>query len=105
MSKIVIKKRISLDSLGDEYQDSYLTFKSISIGEAENIAKDAEIATNDKKASVFICETLTEKFIEGKFFDGKELVDLSKEDVKDIDIATCITLFEILTGQTQSPKV
>ena len=104
MSKIVIKKRIGLDFLGDEYKDSYLVFKSIPIGEADQIAKEAEIASSSKKASIFICDMLTDKFLEGKFFNGTELVGLSKEDIKDIDIATCITIFEILTGQAQSPK-
>lgn len=37
MSKIVIKKRINLDFLGDDYKDAYLVFKSIPLPDYESI--------------------------------------------------------------------
>lgn len=37
MTKIVIKKRINLDFLGDDYKDAYLVFKSIPLPDYEEI--------------------------------------------------------------------
>ena len=104
MSKIVIKKRIGLDFLGDEYKDSYLVFKSIPMREYKEFIEAAK-GKDEDKAVDFISEKISELFIEGKFFDGKELIDLDKEDLLDLDIATTVQVFKILTGQDQSPKV
>lgn len=40
MPKIVIKKRVSLDFLGEEYKDSFLVFQSIPLPDFESISKD-----------------------------------------------------------------
>ena len=104
MSKIVIKKRISLDFLGDEHQDSYLTFKSIPMREYKEYIEAAK-GKDETKAVDFISDKISELFIEGKFFDGKELVVIEASDLVDLDIATTIQIFKILTGQDQSPKV
>lgn len=39
MSKIIIRKRVGLGFLGDEYKEAYLTFRSIPLTDYEDITK------------------------------------------------------------------
>lgn len=106
MGKIVIKKKISLDFLGEDYKDGYLEFKSIPLKDFEQYTSKAKELEGDEKASSeMIISILKNNFIGGKFpdEDGK-LFDVEKEQLLDFDIATAIKVFTILTGQDQSPK-
>lgn len=40
MSKIIIKKKVSLDFLGDEYSRAYITFRAIPLPDYEGITKE-----------------------------------------------------------------
>lgn len=105
MSKIVIKKRISLDFIGSDYSEAYIEFKTIPMREYEKYAKEASNNKDESKAVSFIMDTLKELFISGKFPDEKgELFELSSEDIEDLDVNTVVTVFKILTGQDQSPN-
>lgn len=105
MSRIVIKKRISLEFLGKEYADCYLEFKTIPMKDYESYVEKATKEKDDSRAVEFITETITELFIAGKFLgeDGV-LFDVKKEELQDFDINTIITVFKTLTGQDQSPN-
>jgi len=104
MSKIVIKKTISLDFLGDEYKEGSLTFKTIPLRDYEEFINQSK--KQDEAASIkLIVETLKKYFIEGKFPDGDKTVDLTVEDIEDFDVNTAITVFKYLTGQEIDPKV
>lgn len=106
MGKIVIKKRISLDFLGDEYKDCYITFKPITISEADKIGEEAIQSTKDRKSNAWLLEQLKNRFLEGKFLDAdNNLFELKADDIDNLDLDTCSTIFEILTGQTTHPKV
>lgn len=105
MSKIVIKKRIPLDFVGDEYKEAYIEFRTIPMRDYEKYVEAAGDNKDEKKSVTFIMQTLEDLFICGKFPDEKgELFDLSKEDVNDLDVNTIVTVFKILTGQDQSPN-
>lgn len=105
MSKIVIKKSISLDFLGDDYKEAYLEFKTIPMRDYQKYIKAASTNKDEAKAVDFIVTTLQDLFISGKFPNEEgELFDLTKEDILDLDVITTITAFKILTGQDQSPN-
>jgi len=100
MGKIQIRKRISLEFIGDEYKDSYFIFNSIPLKEYETISDDLDkIKADNKKAVPFILKMLQEHFVEGKF-EGE---DVSSADLADVDVPTCIEIFTRLTGQAD-PK-
>lgn len=105
MSRIVIKKRISLDFLGKEYADCYLEFKTIPMKDYERFVGWSRENKGGEGAVTFICQALEELFIGGKFKgeDG-ELFDVKKEELSDFDVNVLIDIFKTLTGQDQSPN-
>lgn len=106
MGKIVIKKRISLDFLGEEYKDCYITFKPITISEADKIGEEAIQSTKDRKSNAWLLNQLKDRFLEGKFLGvDNNLFEIKTDDIDSFDLETCSTIFEILTGQITHPKV
>lgn len=99
-AKILIKKKITLDFLGEEYKDDYLIFKSMPLREYEALLPEVDKIQNDGKASLaMIKKVLENNFIEGKF-QGE---DVAKEDLVEFDLPTLTHCFEFFTGQV-APK-
>lgn len=94
MADIIIKKKVTLEFLGEEYKDSYLTFKSISVGDYGDITNGIE-ELSDAEASKKIIGILEKYFVEG-LFEGQKL---SSEDISKFDGETILKCFETLTGQ------
>ena len=69
MSRIVIKRKISLDFIGEDYKDCYLEFKTIPMKEYEKYVQQASENKDEKKAIEFITKTLQDLYISGKFID------------------------------------
>lgn len=106
MSKFVIKKRVSLEFLGDEYKESYLVLRGIPLSEFQEILDETEkIEDQPKKAVPFMLGVITERFIEGKFpNDAGELEAITKDDLSSFaDADVVITVFQRLSGQA-NPK-
>lgn len=103
---IVIKKRVSLEFLGEDYKDAYLTFKSIPAIEYEEYQKQIK-AMEDKKDSslTFILDILKKQFIEGQFPDNGELEPVKAEDLDGLDADATLGCFRVFTGQELDPKV
>lgn len=108
MSKIVIRKRVSLEFLGDGYKEAYLVFRSVPIEDLEEmIGKIDETANqkNDVKYFSLILDSLKNYFLEGKFPDSdSKLQSVQKEDLSGLDKDAAITCFEYMTGQVTDPK-
>lgn len=102
---IVIKKTISLEFLGDEYKDGYVTFKSLSVGEVNNLIDQINPDEQDNKKAVGIMlKVLEDSFIKGEFVDGEDRKVLTKDDLKDFDMESVTKFFTVLTGQAGDPK-
>lgn len=100
MATIVIKKRVSLEFLGEEYAESFLTFRSMSLKEYETLLD--ELGDKDNKESLRqTVSILKDHFLEGKFL--KE--DVLAEDLEQFDVQTLVTCLEYFTGQKTDPKV
>lgn len=98
---LVIKRKVSLEFLGEDYKDSYITFKSIPVGNFQDITKKVEeIGEDNIKSIAFIVEILQKYFIEGKA--GEDV--LKSEDLQELDAETTIKCFEVLSGQSVDPK-
>lgn len=113
MSKFVVKKRISLDFLGEGWSEAYITFSPFSFNDnlellkfrKEVIKVNAESEDKDIKAlSDKMIKLLQDKFIEGRGFDGKELVDIKKEDFGDLPQEVFEKVVGQLQGESLSPK-
>jgi hypothetical protein len=107
MGKIVIKRKVTLEFLGEEYKDGYLTFKAIPVkdytGMLAKLPKEGE--EDNGKSITMMLDLLTTYFVEGKFPDDEgKLQDVTKEDVGDIDQETAIHCFETVVGKKTDPK-
>lgn len=99
--KIVIKKQISLEFLGEAFKDSYLTFRTMPLREYEELLPTIEgIGDDGKKSLNLIKKVLEEHFIEGKF----ENQEVTKDDLQEFDLDTLTKCFQMFTGQAD-PKV
>lgn len=107
MSKIVIKKRVSLAFLGEEYAKAELVFRSIPIEDYEElIEKSTKADPDDAHASIGLTkDTLQKYFISGTFpNDAGELEQVTAEDILGLDKMAAVRCFEALTGQNLDPK-
>ena len=97
---LLIKKRVNLDFLGDEYKESYIEFKAIPVKDFEAIqTEQKKIEDDDIKAIRFILDNLKKYFLSGKAPDDKgEVADLVADDMGDLDQQSVVKCFEILTG-------
>jgi hypothetical protein len=103
---IKIKKRVSLEFLGEEYQDAYLVFQSIPVGDLENIQETLDTMKSETKSpTAAILELLKKYFISGEFpdDDGK-LQPVTSGDLNDLDPTSCVACFKAFTGQDPDPK-
>lgn len=94
MADIIIRKKVTLEFLGEAYKDSFVTFRSIPVGEFNDLIKKIE-TVNDEDSLPEIIKILEKYFVEG-LFEGQKL---SKDDVKQFDGETVLKCFETLTGQ------
>lgn len=103
---IKIKKRVSLEFLGEDYKDAFLTFQSIPVGDLETIQDTLNNLESEGKTSVAgILDVLKKYFITGQFPDDKgELQPVIENDLDDLDPESCIACFKAFTGQELDPK-
>lgn len=91
---IVIRKKISLEFLGDEYKDSFIIVSSIPV-------KDYDTFQQSEQS---VKDVVSEHFLEGQIQQGSELITLTKENLDELPGEVFVTAFEEMIGQL-SPKV
>lgn len=101
--KVVIKKRVSLDFLGEEYKEAYLVFRAMPISDFEQFQKDA-LEMPDEKAIGFLLDKLKANFLSGKFPGEDGLEDIKSEDLDQFDAETITKAFQAYTGVNPDPK-
>lgn len=94
MAEIIIKKKVTLEFLGEEYKNSFVTFRSIPVGEYDELIKQIDGVEKNKSLSEII-KILENYFVEG-LFEGQKV---AKEDISQFDGDTIVKCFETLTGQ------
>lgn len=98
---LIIRKKVTLEFLGNEYKDAYLVFKSIPISQLETLLDKMpkEGDTNNTKSISAMLEVLKEYFLDGKFPNAQgQLEDVTKDDLDNIDADTAIHCFQGLSG-------
>lgn len=98
---LVIRKKVTLEFLGDEYKDAYLVFKAIPVGDLKKIqdGMPKEDAEDKSQAIPIMLNVLKDYFLSGKApGENGELTDVSKEDLNDLDANTAIKCFQALSG-------
>lgn len=104
---LVIKKLVDLSSLGEEYRDVTLVFKSIPALKISEIYKrQAEVdkqkkdQTDLEKYVPFFIGILKEYFIEGESKESK----IEKEDLDELSPDPIFHCYQILMGEENDPK-
>lgn len=93
---IVIKKRVSLEFIGDDYKDSYIVFKALAIKEYADLQSKAKALEEDPEKSLeFIINTVKDRFIEGSV-EGK---DITADDLTDFPGDVFLEFFNNIRGQ------
>lgn len=99
MAEIIIKKKVSLEFLGEEYKDAYLTFRAISLDEIEKLDKIVNNIEDTNKAIDNFKKICREYFIDGKFPDSKgELQNVTLEDLGKFNTEVISACFEKIVG-------
>lgn len=107
MAQIVIEKTVSLEFLGKQYKDSFLILKAMPVGKYKEYRKKLDKQEKDEggvKALETIISILEENFIRGKIFHNGDLVDLTKENISDLDGESVVKCFERFVGTDIDPK-
>lgn len=115
MSTFVVKKRISLEFLGDGWDKAFLNFSPFSFSDNAELTKFRREVTalqNDPKASDEDLEKFTDKmlsiildkFIDGQGFDGKQLIPVTKENFSDLPMEVFMVIIEKLQGDQLTKK-
>lgn len=106
MADIRIKKRVTLEFLGESYKDSFLVFHAMPIKDYRAFQEKIDkIGDNNQKATEVVLSTLKENFVEGSIdVDGKDQ-PVEAADLDSLDIETILKAFQRYTGTDIAPKV
>ncbi|MGI0134187.1 MAG: hypothetical protein ACREBW_04435 [Candidatus Micrarchaeaceae archaeon] len=96
----VVKKQLSLDFLGEGWHAAYITFKLPSLKESldQSAPSQEEIEADPKKYTLEMVAFLEKQFIDGKGWNGSELVDLQKEDIAALPTIVFAKATEFVSG-------
>ncbi len=101
MAKIVIKKRVELAFLGEDYKEGYVLLSSIPMREYDAVQKKLDELKNSEdegKSVGFVRDTVLDRFVEGKFPGKDGLEDLAKDDLLDLPAEFFIQAMSELNG-------
>lgn len=96
MAKIVIKKKIFLSFLGDEYKEDYFEFTSVPVKEFSEVSEVLQKNKEDAKGIVETLSNILKSHFSSGSFQGEEL---APENIDDLDLKSLTQLFIDLTGQ------
>ncbi len=96
----VVKKKLSLDFLGTDWHAAYINFTLPSLKDSlsQSTPTQAEIEADPKKYTLEMIAFLEEHFIDGKGWNGNELVDLTKDDIQELPSSVFAKGVELLSG-------
>lgn len=106
MPKFTIKRKYSLQSLGDEWKDCYIDLNALTIRELNSdLSQLADLNTQNRKevsqATGKVLEIIKSHFISGTgVVDGK-VVEITKDDLEDLPAEVLGGILSFLSQGTQ----
>lgn len=105
MAKMVIRKRVSFDFLGEDYKDCYVVLRSIPVTDYETIGNTIDKESKAVKKTTLVLKLLKENFISGEFLDENDkLAPLKRDDLDGIDGDALLELYNRIMG-VPDPKL
>ena len=95
--KFDITKRISLAEYGDAWKECYLEFAIPSYADIKGIQATSE--DNQEKAVELGIERMGGLFRSGKAVSEGQVVDVKKEDIKDLPLEILTKCFQAISGE------
>lgn len=86
---LIIKKKVLLDFLGEDYKDSFIVVRSISVGEYETMQKNKEATVKD---------TVIDRFVSGQVKQDSGMVDITKDNLQELPGEVFVECFAAMTG-------
>ncbi len=87
MSKFIVKKRVPLDFLGEEWKDCYIEFQPFSPKDLITIDQmDTTDASKGIQAMSEMITLLESHFIGGKGYTGSGLADIEATDLQELPL-------------------
>lgn len=94
--------KFSLDFLGEGWENCYIEFKALTIRDmSDSLMEIASMAQENRSKEVLdkVLMLLQEKFVAGRGVGAKGIVDLAKDDLKELPIKALNKLIAFLTGE------
>ena len=86
--KLKIRKRLTLEFLGDEWKDCYLDFKPVSPDEIVKMSLLPDLETESKtkmRDYKYMCDLVTKHFDSGRVLTDEGIVEADAEDLRSND--------------------
>lgn len=96
-----VKKRFSLNFLGDEWKDAFIDFTLPSLKESldQDLPSEDQIKKDPKKYTLQMVSFLEQHFVDGQGWDDSgKLVPLKKEDISELPQSVFGKAFIFLSG-------
>lgn len=99
-----VEKKVDLAFLGTQWAGAELTFSALTFKETRELAGQ-NLDNPDKVAEnmSFVTKFLGDHFLQGKAWNGTQLVDIKATELEDLPVEVVNKAVEALTGQV-SPK-
>lgn len=96
----VVKKKLELAFLGEEWHAAYINFSLPSLKESleQDIPSQEEIEADPKKYTKQMVAFAEKHFLDGKGFDGSQLVDLTAADIQEMPTIVFVEATKLLMG-------
>lgn len=105
MSNFPIARKLDLSDIGDDWKGSYVVLGEPTVKTIKTIAKLSG-DTDDMLSELE--KLLQDSFVSGKAWNGKELVELKKEDLENMPMSVYERLIDFLSkgfgSVTKGPK-
>ena len=107
----VVKSTLTLEFLGEGWENAYFCYQPLTYNDQSRLdewrAERSKIIADKKtgeKVNDFLIELVQEKMIEGKGWDGKELVDITKDNVGELPMDFFVRLIEVFGNSPITSK-
>lgn len=100
MSKFVLTSKLDLSELSPEWKDCYIELRDLTVGEIETLIGAVAKTKDGSKEQIDALRAILEKcFVSGRGYNGKEVVDMAKEDIADLPLRIYRKSFDFLAAR------
>lgn len=97
-----IKKRVSLDFLGEDYNDSYINIFSIAMKDIKLFEVEVERLKKEEKTGEsldFMTQKVTDNFCDGEIAQNGKMVAITKDNLEELPSEVFIEAWTQMAGK------